>query len=158
MISLEQFMKLVDYRITEGSDFHTTVPGLYMLSSWDGRQDGHSFDIAFDPADNQRVYLVEAHDYANDRAYRIKDAELAVDKQAWDNVDYVDLDVDDDWLAKAQAIKAGQPYDTRISVAVDFSDQELLKYMKMAHERDITFNQLITQALTEAMLNQGPDL
>jgi hypothetical protein len=36
-------------------------------------------------------------------------------------------------------------------VPVDFTDEDLLKYMKIAHERDITFNQLITEALTEAI-------
>jgi predicted HicB family RNase H-like nuclease len=37
---------------------------------------------------------------------------------------------------------------------VDFSDRELLAYMKLAHEQDITFNQLVVQALTEA-IKQG---
>jgi uncharacterized membrane protein (UPF0182 family) len=30
-------------------------------------------------------------------------------------------------------------------------DAELLKYMMLAHERDITFNELVTEALTEAI-------
>ena len=34
---------------------------------------------------------------------------------------------------------------------VEFSDEELLEYMKMAHEMDITFNQLIHKALVEAL-------
>jgi hypothetical protein len=36
-------------------------------------------------------------------------------------------------------------------VSVDFSDDELLKYMKLAHERDITFNQLVEEALRAAI-------
>jgi collagenase-like PrtC family protease len=63
----------------------------------------------------------------------------------------VDLEVDDDWLAKAVAVIAGEAYDTRISVPVDFSDEDLLRYMKLAHERDVTFNQLVETALREAM-------
>jgi hypothetical protein len=71
--------------------------------------------------------------------------------QAWDDVDYVDLEVDDDFMQKVLAIKAGEDYDTRVLVPVDFSDEELLKYMKAAHERDMTFNEFVTQAITEAI-------
>ena len=78
--------------------------------------------------------------------------------QAWDDVDYIDLDVDDDFIQKALAIKAGEDYDTRVSVPVDFTDDELLTYMKIAHERDITFNQLIEEALREAIKTHAPYL
>jgi hypothetical protein len=71
--------------------------------------------------------------------------------QAWDDVDYVDLDVDDDFFQKALAIKDGESYDTRVLVPVDFSDEELLQYMKIAHERDITFNELVEDALRHAI-------
>lgn len=37
--------------------------------------------------------------------------------------------------------------DNRIEVEVDFTDEELLTYMKMAHEQDITFNQFVEQAI-----------
>ena len=38
---------------------------------------------------------------------------------------------------------------------MEFSDEELLTYMKLAHERDITFNQLVEQALREAIDRAG---
>jgi hypothetical protein len=150
MITLKKFMELAEYRITEGSDYHANIRGLYMLSSWNGKQNGWSFDIAFDPK-TQRVYLAEANDMLNNRAYRLKDPELDVDKQAWDGVDYVDLEVDDDFIQKFLAIRAGKDYDTRVSVPLDFSDEELLKYMKAAHEQDITFNEFVTRALTRVI-------
>jgi hypothetical protein len=102
-------------------------------------------------------------DYTNDRAYRMinpkfqeKHRKEALARgvnlnEAWDEVDYVDLDVLDDFIQKALAIKAGEIYDTRVSVPVDFSDEELLQYMKMAHERDITFNELVEEALRSAL-------
>jgi hypothetical protein len=40
-----------------------------------------------------------------------------------------------------------------VSVPVDFTDEELLAYMKIAHERDITFNQLVEEALREAIID-----
>jgi predicted nuclease with TOPRIM domain len=102
-------------------------------------------------------------DYTNDRAYRMinpkfqkkheKEAESRNVNlnEAWDDVDYVDLDLVDDFIQKALAIRAGEAYDTRVSVPVDFSDEELLQYMKLAHERDITFNELVEEALRNAL-------
>ena len=42
---------------------------------------------------------------------------------------------------------------------VDFNDDELLTYMKMAHDRDITFNQFVEQALSEILkeYERNPD-
>jgi hypothetical protein len=67
--------------------------------------------------------------------------------EAWDECDYVDLDVVDDFIQKCLAIRAGEAYDTRVQVPVDFSDEELLTYMKMAHDRDMTFNEFVEEAL-----------
>ena len=162
MITFKQWMQLVDYRITEGSDWYCNVPGLYSLTSWDGDQDGYSSNIVFDPRDNQRVYLVEICDYKNSHAYRLTDSKEAgvaieTDQQAWDDVNYIDLDVDEDFIEKAQAIIAGETYDTRVKIPVEFSDEELLKYMKMAHDQDITFNQLVERAVKEAVKQHQED-
>ena len=164
MVTLKQWMEVVGYRITEGGDYGWDCygPDSYSLDSWDGHQDGNSFCVVFDTR-TQEVYEVQAHDYKNQRAYRLinpnyqpKHMMEAADRnvlenQAWDNVDYTDLEVDEDWLEKARAIFAGEDYDTRVSIPVDFSDEELFTYMKMAHERDMTLNQLIEQALRAAM-------
>lgn len=165
MITLKEFMEVVDYRITEGSEYTWTCFGdnAYSLSSWNQEHDGWSFNITFDTK-TQEVFQVESCDYKHNRAYRLinpdwkdkyknyaKNHNEGYADQAWDNVDYVDLDVDDDWIQKALAIKSGEDYDTRVSVPVDFSDEELLKYMKIAHERDMTFNQFIEQALRHAI-------
>jgi len=39
------------------------------------------------------------------------------------------------------------PDDGRVEMEIDFTDEELLTYMKMAHEQDITFNQFVENAL-----------
>jgi len=151
MLTLKEWMELVDYKITEGSDYFTNIPGLYSMSSWNEQQDGFSFFIAFDPKDNQRVYAVEACDYANNRAYRIKDPAIELDKTAWDDVDFVELEVDDDFIQKALAIKAGEEYDTRVSIPLELEDDLLFELMKQAHERDITLNQMVEQVLREVI-------
>jgi hypothetical protein len=160
MITLKDFMETVDYRITEGGDYGWNCYGYdaYMLDSWNGDQDGHSFTIIFDTK-TQTVYEVQAHDYVRQRAYRLINPEFksAHDleagqrdvnlNEAWDDVDYVDLETDEDFLEKAQAIAANEDYDTRVQVPVDFTDDELLTYMTMAHERDMTFNAFVEMAL-----------
>ena len=172
MITIKEFMEVIDYRITEGSEYMWSCYGsnAYRLDSWNGvhGKGGYSFSIVFSTK-TQKVYEVSAYDYTNDRAYRMinpknqekhrKEA-LARDvnfNEAWDDVNYVDLEVDDDFIQKCLSIKAGEDYDTRVSVPVDFTDAELLEYMTMAHERDMTFNQFVEQALREAIekVNDG---
>lgn len=161
---MKEFMELVDYRITEGGNYGWDCygPNAYMLDSWNGDQNGHSFTIIFDTKD-QTVYEVQAHDYVHNRAYRMINEDFYKkmkkeakhrdsDKdQAWDDVNYVDLEVDDDFIQKSLAIRAGEDYDTRISVPIDIPDAELLKYMKMAHEQDMKFNDFVELALREAI-------
>jgi len=169
MITLKEWMELIDYKITEGSEYCWQCYGLsaYSLDSWNGAHDGYSFTIVFDKK-TQEVFEVQAHDFLHSRAYRMinpeyksQQAKEVADRdcgdEAWDDVDYIDLEVVDDFIQKALAIKAGEDYDTRVSVPVDFTDEELLKYMKLAHERDMTFNQLVTEALIEAIEDHKRD-
>jgi hypothetical protein len=172
MITMKDFMELVDYKITEGSSYGWSCygPNAYSLDSWNRIEDegGFSFNITFDTT-TQEVYEVNACDFTNDRAYRMinpnyiqKHADEAKARgchkyQAWDNVDYVDLEVDDDFYDKCIAIESGENYDTRVSVPVEFSDEDMLRYMKLAHERDITFNQLIEESLREIIDSHDRD-
>lgn len=162
MITLKEWMEVVDYRVTEGSNYLWDCygPNSYSLDSWDGNHDGRSFSIIFDTK-TQAVYEVQAHDYKNQRAYRRCNSATQLDmeieagnrginkKQAWDEVDYVDLEDDDDWIQKAIAIAQGSDYDTRVSIPLDLDDDILLQLMKMAHERDLTFNEFIEGVLRE---------
>jgi hypothetical protein len=164
MFMLKEWMELVDYRITEGSDYGWGCYGgdAFSLDSWNGDQEGHSFSVIFDTV-TQVVYELQAHDLAQGRAYRLINPQYraAFDEEAgkrgvsfsdaWDGVDYVDLEVKDDFFQKCLAIKAGEEYDTRVIVPVDFSDEDLLRYMKLAHDRDITFNELVVEALSKAI-------
>ena len=156
MITLKEWMEVSNYRITEGSDYYA-YGGAYALSSWNGEQDGYSLEIIFDQK-TQVVYEVQACDYKHNRAYRLINElhkEERRDDEAWDDTKWVDLEADDDWIQKALAIVAGEDYDTRVSVPMNFSDEELLQYMKLAHDLDITFNQLVERALREAIDRAG---
>ena len=48
-----------------------------------------------------------------------------------------------------------EPAPAMETVELDFSDEELLLYMKLAHERDITFNKFIEIALRRVIEESG---
>jgi len=172
MITMKEWMELVDYKITEGGDYGWQCygPNAYCLDSWNGvhGKGGYSFSIVFSTK-TQKVYEVSVCDYTNDRAYRMiaedkqkkhtKEAkELAVDlNQAWDDVDYVDLEVDDDFIQKCLAIRAGEDYDTSVSVPIDLPDDLLLFAFKSAHFENMTFNDWMNKMLKEFIdkVNKG---
>jgi len=172
MITMKEWMELVGYRITEGSDYMWKCYGdnVYQLDSWNGEQDGHSFTITFDTRD-QTVYEVQAHDYVHNRAYRMinedfrkknhKEAKRRdVDKdQAWDDVNYIDLEVDDDFFQKCLAIQAGEDYENTVSVPIDLPDDLLLEAAMNAHRQNITLNEYINNALREMLeeFQQDPE-
>lgn len=164
MITLKDFMETVDYKITEGSDYCWNCYGLnaYSLDSWNQEQEGHTISIVFDTR-THIVYEACAYDYSRNRAYRLinpnykhahndeaKQRGIDVD-QAWDDVNYVDIETDEDFLEKARKIVDGEEYDTRVSVPLTVPDDVLFELMKKAHEEDITLNQLVENVLWEAI-------
>ena len=163
---MKEWMEIVDYKITEGSPYGWQCfgPNAYTLDSWNGvhGKGGYSFSIVFSTK-TQKVYEVSVCDYTNNRAYRMiteskkekhrtegqdRDANL---NEAWDDVEYTDLEVDDDFIQKCLAIKAGKDYSTDISIPIDLPDHELMQLFKMAHEKNMTFNEYVNQALREAL-------
>ena len=170
MITIKDWMELSNYRITEGSDYCWQCYGrnAYMLDSWNGEQDGFSFCIIFSTKD-QTVYEAQAHDYVHNRAYRMVNPDFVkkmkkeakdrgVNKnEAWDDVDYVDLEEVDDFIQKCLAIRAGEDYDTRVSVPLELPDETMFQLMTMAHERDVTLNQFVEELLRIAIA-QHPEL
>jgi len=171
MITLKEWMEVVNYRITEGSDFMWDCygPNSYSLDSWSGSQDGHSFTVIFDTK-TQVVYEVQSHDYRTQRAYRLVNPDFASERniesadrnvalnEAWDGVNYIDLEEDDDWFQKALAIEAGEEYDTRVTVPLDLDEHEMFTLMKMAHERDLTLNEFVEEILREQLTRMGVKL
>jgi hypothetical protein len=71
--------------------------------------------------------------------------------EAWDCVEYVDLEVVDDFTQKCLAIKAGEEYSTDVSVPLDLPDDLLLEAAMNAHRQNITLNEYINNALREML-------
>jgi hypothetical protein len=172
MITMKEWMELVDYKITEGSDYGWQCygPNAYCLDSWNGIHGvgGHSFSIVFSTK-TQKVYEVSVCDYTNNRAYRMinpnkvakhrKEAESRNVNltEAWDGVDYVDLEIDDDFIQKCLAIRAGEDYSTDVSIPIDLPDEVLMFAFKQAHEKNMTFNDFVNQLLRDFIdkVNKG---
>ena len=164
MLTMKEWMELVDYKITEGGEYGWTCYGsnAYSLDSWNGvhGKGGYSFSIVFSTK-TQKVYEVSVCDYTNNRAYRMiaeskrkKYAKVAKHmginlNEAWDDVEYVDLEVDEDFMEKAIAIKEGQDYSTDVSVPLDLPDDLLMFAFKAAHAENMTFNDWMNQMLAE---------
>lgn len=164
MLTLKQFMELVNYRITEGSQYTWNCfgPNAYRLDSWNSDPEGHTITVVFDTV-TQVVYQVEAHDYRNNRSYRLNnplylkahnDESLSkgVDPDiAWDDIRFFDLETVEDFLAKAEAIVDGVDYDTSVEVQVDLQTDTILHLALEAHRRSITLNELVNQLLRDEL-------
>lgn len=163
MISLKDWNECVNYRISDGTAYCWGCYGgnAYTQDSWDGDHDGVSSSITFDTK-TQTVYEVSVYDYSRERAYRLinpafKDAHKAeaenrsVDDCAWDGVEYIDLETDEDFVAKCKAIMNYEEYDLRVSVPLDIPKDDLFEYMLAAHNLDMTLNQFVEEALLRAI-------
>jgi len=67
--------------------------------------------------------------------------------KAWDDTDWVDLEVEEDFLEKATAIFNGQPFDNRVQVPLDLDDDLIIHLAMEAHKRDITLNKMVEEVL-----------
>lgn len=169
MLTLKDFFEVTNYRVTEGSDYGWQCfgPNAYGLDSWNGEQDGHTVRVVFDTK-HQTVYQAEAHDYKNRKSYRWTHPDCLADfleevknrncnDEAYDGVKFVDLETVTDFLEKAGAIVAGTAYDTRVQVPLTLDKEQIFELMQLAHEQDITLNQLVENLLKE-FINEKVDL
>jgi hypothetical protein len=116
-----------------------------------------SFSLVFDTV-TQEVYEATVCDYTKNNCYRIINPDYKDDyiyesesrnvdnSQAYDDVNYVDLELDD-FIEKATAILNGQPYDERVTISFDLPNDMTFILMMQAHKEDITFNQLLENIL-----------
>lgn len=160
-MTLKDYFELVEYKIGEGSNYMWRCFGdnAYCLSSSVLEQ--YEVAVIYDTED-QTVFVLEAHDFINNRSYRIfnekfKDAYFdeckirGIEDAAYDDVKYIDLDLYEDFAEKANAIIHGLDYDTRVLMSVNIPDEELLYMMKAAHKLDVTFNEFVEMALEDAI-------
>ena len=168
MITLEDFLKSIDFHITEGSEYlwQCFGPDSYQISSWNRNDNENTVCAVFDKK-TKVVYTMEAWDYQNRRTYRWIHPEYvdAVKEEyssrnldfnvSIDDEKFIDIDVPEDILEKSKAISEGVPYDTRIQVTLNLDDREMLQLMTLAHNQDITLNRLVEKILQVAIDNHN---
>ena len=162
-MKIKQINEVLDHKITTGSEY-----------TWNCYPDARFLEYESDYAHvsvifstiNQEVYeaeiCIKRDAYKEDmRPYRwlnpdTKDAMIDEAKKrkvkyrkAWDDVKYIDLDLEVDFLEKAKAIFNGLDFDTRVLMEVDLDDETLLKLAVEAHKRDITINKYIEEVLQQ---------
>jgi hypothetical protein len=164
MLTVKQWLEIVNYRVTEGGEYNPMLYSqhAYSLTSWNGVSGvgSHSLDIVFD-TETQEVFEATIHDGANNRAYRIVNPAYLDRKQseiAWGDVKYIELDVVEDFVEKATAIVAGKDYDTRVMMEFDLDQDLELEMYRNAHRLDITVNEYIERALNELIKKEAPHL
>ena len=159
MISLQDFLNTTEYQVTNGTPFMWDCYGenaYYYEHAINASVDCAS--ILFDRK-TLEVYEATVCDYINKCAYRLlnpkfKNKYFAEAKtrnesvtQAWDDINYIDLTVDSDFLEKAKAILGGKTYNPKIVVELELTPEEELQYMRAAHQEDITLNQFVENAI-----------
>ena len=168
MITLKDFFETINYQINDGSKFLWDCfgPDAFMISCFGkenfGIDENYSLSATFDTKD-QTVYMVEAHDYNKEISFRwihpdyiTTFAAESVEKgvsydNAYDHVDFIDLDNSKDMLEKSYAIFNELEYDTRVSMELDLDKDELYDIMLAAHEKDLTLNDFIESVLIEQL-------
>jgi hypothetical protein len=88
--------------------------------------------------------------YKDDMINEAKERKIDAD-QAWDDVKWIDLEVEEDFFEKATAMFNGEEWDNRIQVPLDLDDGLLLQLAMEAHKRDITLNKMVEIVLQEAI-------
>jgi hypothetical protein len=156
-MNLESVNRALSNRITGGSEYQwSCYPNARYL---DYETDYGHASVIFDSL-TQEIYEATVEDKEEaSRPYRwlnpvtkhamFDEAESrGADKYAaWDDVHWTDLETEEDFLKKAAAILNGDEFDTRIEVPLELSDANFMALAKMAHERDITFNEMVGEIL-----------
>lgn len=164
MITMNNFIDAINYKITGGSEFGWQCFG--HGARWlDSENSKYTANAVFD-SNTQTIFLTEVHDYVNNRSYRWINPDFvdAYTKEAsqrnidntiaYDNVKFIDLEVSTDWFEKCTAIASHNfDYDARVQIELSLSDSELFQLMSMAHKKDVTLNRLVEEIL-QAVISQ----
>jgi hypothetical protein len=161
MTTLKDYIEAIEYKISEGSEYQWKCFGdnaRYLDCHGPVLNQDYSIHCIFDAVD-QTVYTLEAWDYRTNREYRwinpeyrktfekeCKKQNVDVD-ESFDGQSFIDCELAEDILAKINALVNNREYDTKIKIPLDIPDEELLQYMKLAHQMDITFNELMSRAV-----------
>lgn len=166
-ILLKDWLDIVEYRITSGEDYCWKCYGnnTFILTFWNqlhGAEE-RSCEVVYDRF-TQQVFEATVVSGTNnedrltayrwfDENYRGEYKKECIQRNINDDgsIKYTDLELWEDFAEKAHAILNNYEYDTRISIPLNFSDEEFLELFKLAHEKDMTFNAFMEKGLKETL-------
>ena len=163
---LSEVNEALNHRITGGSTYHWQCYGpnaRYLDYESDYAHASVLFDsktqVVYEASVNAKDEKLTPYRWLNPEykdAYYAESADKKVDpNNAWDNTNWCDLEVADDWLEKANAIFNGLSFDNRVTVPLDLDDATMLQLCMEAHKRDITLNKMIEQILEMAIAKES---
>ena len=152
---LSKINEAMNHQITGGSEYHwNCFPDARFL---DYESAYAHVSILYSTVD-QTVYQADASIKSGVWPDEFKDAYLNEAKernvkpnQAWDDVEWIELETDEDFLEKSKAMFNGDYWDTRIQVPIDLDNDTILQLAMEAHKRDITLNNMIEIILQEVV-------
>lgn len=163
---LKDVNEITNHRITCGSDFlWSCYPDARSLDY----ENTYAYITAVYSTETQEIYevnvSVKPESWSEDqRPYRwlnpaykeayYKECKTRKVKKniAWDDVKYIDLETEEDFLEKAEAIFNGiEDFDKRVQVPIELEDDVMLQLCMEAHKRDITLNQMVEKVLRTAI-------
>ena len=161
-MQLSEINNTFQHRITDGSEYLWHCYG-NNVRSIDYTSEYACGYVIFD-TETQTVYEVSVSPVVGswdvepkpyryiDPDYRVSHDAEAKDRhvdanQAWDDVMWVDLETEEDFIEKATAMFKGEKFDTRIQVPLDLDNDTMLKLSMEAHKRDITLNKMVEEVL-----------
>ena len=162
---LGEINKALTHRITGGSEYSWQCYGSnarYLDYESDHAHASVLFDsetqVVYEASVNAKDEKLTPYRWINPEykdAYYAESANKKIDpNNAWDDTNWCDLEVTDDWLEKARAIFNGESFDNRVQVPIDLDDDMMLKLCLEAHKRDITLNKMVEQILEMAIANK----
>lgn len=162
-MKVEKYIKLINYQIGEGAVYEWKCFGNNArFLDYDSTNDDYYISCIFDTK-TQEVYSIDFHDNDTYIAYRWIHPDYVksyneecgkhniTDETEYDGYKLIRIEMEEDIEDKIACALLGREYDTRIKLPLDLPDDLTFELMKMAHERDITFNQLLSNVLTESM-------
>lgn len=162
MNTLLDFLKAIDYKITDSSDYNWECYG-NEIRCIDSYNVGLTECSAMFTKNGGTIRELTMHDFEARRSYRWTDPQFEQarkdeansikvdDNIAYDELEFIELEMIEDMFEKMTAVSRGEEYDTRIMIPLDITDKEFLEVARAAHALDITINAFFTMAIKEAL-------
>lgn len=167
-MKIEDFLKAIHYKISEGTKFQWECFGKNArIIDYGGEDPRYDISCTFDYITGE-VFILDFYDYDREVEYRFinpnyrdaYDSEAKLrgidpnDEHTDTDIKTIDIDLESDIMEKIKNAVEGREYDSRVTIEIDLPEDVLFSLMKMAHKKDITLNQLFEEILREAIAEE----